>query len=504
MSLKLSRGCVALLCLAVMACGADDKQSGGRAATGGTSGAGGAGGTDSTAGTFANPGGGMTAKPPQGGDTPIEKCQNLQCQQAECKGGTKTTVSGRVFDPAGKNPLYNIVVYIPNAPLEPLPTGASCDTCESLYSGWPIATALTDSAGRFSIENVPAGTDIPFVVQVGKWRREFTLPTVTECQDNPQPDGMFTLPKNQMEGDIPNIAISTGGADTLECLLRRIGIDASEYVPGPGGTGRIHIFQGSGQMAPPIPFPIPVPTGMAPNTNPPAPASPIALWDSVTNLLMYDIVLLSCEGSETQSMNQQALFDYANMGGRVFASHFHYSWFNTGPYAAANLATWMTGSNDLGDINGMIVTTLPSGMPFPKGVALNDWLLNVGALTGGLLPIKEARHNADVSAANVPSQPWIVADAAAKAPGATQYFSFNTPTDAVMTPDGIQYCGRVVYSDLHVGAASGDNPTMPVPAECADAALSPQEAVLEFMLFDLSSCVVPDDTPPMAPPIVVE
>ena len=32
-------------------------------------------------------------------------------------------------------------------------------------------------------------------------------------------------------------------------------------------------------------------------------------------------------------MNQQALHDYASAGGRVFASHFHYSWFNSGPYS---------------------------------------------------------------------------------------------------------------------------------------------------------------------------
>jgi hypothetical protein len=38
-----------------------------------------------------------------------------------------------------------------------------------------------------------------------------------------------------------------------------------------------------------------------------------------------------------------------------------------------------------------------------------------------------------------------------------------------------------------------------VPEECADHALSPQETALEFMLFDLASCVTPPGQAP-APP----
>jgi hypothetical protein len=118
------------------------------------------------------------------------------------------------------------------------------------------------------------------------------------------------------------------------------------------------------------------------------------------------------------------------------------------------------------------------------------------------LRISEARHNADVTMAHTVSQPWIVANQSSNPPGATQYFSFNTPTDTKIGPDGKDYCGRVVFSDLHVGAGSNDEPSMPVPASCADKDLSPQEKALEFMLFDLSACVIPDDRPPVPPPIL--
>ncbi len=426
-------------------------------------------------------------------------CVNLQCQKHECPGGGSTTISGTVYDPAGKNPLYNIAVYVPNEPVLPLSTGASCDTCDSLYSGMPIAAAVTDAAGHFSMDSVPDGANIPLVVQVGKWRTQTVIPNVVQCQDNPLPDHSLRLPRNHMEGDIPNIAISTGGADTLECLLRRVGIDAAEYVPGAGGDGRIHIFQGTPRMGGGGRG-----GGQVPNTSPPAPVASASLWDTTADLMGYDIVLLSCEGEETVNMNQQALHDYASAGGRVFASHFHYAWFNTGPYGNENLATWFTGSNSMGNIFSTIVTTLPNGMPFPKGMAMETWLTNVNALTNGELPIEQARHNADVSATNLPSQAWILADQNANPPGATEYFSFNTPTDAQMTPDGPSYCGRVVFSDLHVGAASMDNPQQPVPDECTNVDLSPQEKALEFMLFDLSSCLTPDNKPPQPPTIMIK
>jgi len=40
-------------------------------------------------------------------------------------------------------------------------------------------------------------------------------------------------------------AISTGNVDALECLLRKIGIEDTEFT-NPSGTGRIHIYRSNG------------------------------------------------------------------------------------------------------------------------------------------------------------------------------------------------------------------------------------------------------------------
>jgi hypothetical protein len=475
---------------------------------------------------------GLVPLPRDAGDTCNEPT-TLQATIHACDGGQPTTISGTVYDPGAHDPLFNVVVYVPGTAVQPLSTGASCDSCSSLYTGHPIVTALTDATGRFVITNAPDGDNIPLVVQIGKWRRQFTIAKVTPCTENALPDRTLTLPKNHLEGDIPNIAVSTGGADTLECLLTRIGIDGSEYGPGANGPGRIHIFQGLSSMAGDRPDAAGVPalaaqcdagvtlgTHAVPTAGPSTPLSYKALWDSTNDIMRYDLVLFSCEGAETANMNQQVLFDYAQAGGRVFASHYHYSWFNTGPFsAAANLADWTRGAvaieplvcNSTGTIGGQIITTLPNGQPFPGGQAMHDWLTTVGAEgSDGLVPLENARHNADLGPQSLATE-WVASgpgsvygtppdDVPVSANGATLYMSFNTPIGAPAE----NQCGQVIFSDLHVSASAGDQPGTVVPGvapgECANVELAPDEKILEFMLFNLSSCVQPEGLPPAPPP----
>jgi hypothetical protein len=433
---------------------------------------------------------------PDGGGKP---CTGLECfQVTTCAGGAQTTLTGKVYDPAGKVPLYNVVVYVPNGEPAPITAGlgATCDRCSGTVSGSPIAVAVTDATGSFKLENVPADVDFPLVMQVGKWRRKVTIPKVAACQTVATTAGVTRLPKNRTEGDIPRIALATGAADPLECLLRKIGLDDTEF-GGAGSDARIHLYAGGGYGTK---------TATASFQGGAAfPAAP-AMWGSLTELKKYDIVMLSCEGDENPTTKpvtaRQALYDYANVGGRVFTSHYHHYWFSNSPVAAVKgIASWTNDFTCSGPsctyeaepspatiVNATVQTT------FPKGVAMKDWLRNTQSLTGPgeTLPIQEARHNVNAVTPNALS--WItMQNPAAGNKTAIEYTTFNTPVGASDT----EVCGRVVYSDLHVGA--GDTTGAPFPTGCTTPDLTPQQKALEIMLFDLSSCIQKDDKPPVPP-----
>jgi hypothetical protein len=439
---------------------------------------GGAGGQRGTAGKIGTIGNG-----PPG-------CRNLQCQQVTCDNGGDTTISGKVYDPAGKVPLYNAIVYIPNAPLAPITEGVTCEKCDGTASGSPVSSALTDASGNFVLRKVPVGTDIPLVIQVGKWRRQVKIATVAECTDTVLADANLTrLPRNQGEGDMPRIALATGHADALDCLLRKIGISDSEFT-NDGGQGRVHMYvggagmtgdQGSARLASGAVF---------------ADAYQTLFADS-TKLARYDVLILQCEGEQLESqktMYASNLKKYADNGGRIFAEHLHSVFFRKGPAPWPSTASWLGGGTAdlLPPVMGLIDTS------FPKGMALASWLVAVGASTAaGQISLAMAQHSVDAPPTpSVGVQRWIYTTTPTPS---IQYLTFNTPIEAI--PEN--QCGRAVFTDVHVGTGGGvSHPETPFPMGCSTSLeLSPQEKALEFMLFDLSSCVLPDMARPVPPPI---
>jgi hypothetical protein len=402
-------------------------------------------------------------------------CERLCKQQVLCPGGGTTRVTGVVLTPAkatagAVDPLYNAVVYVPNGPVEAFKPGVACDRCGAEITGQPLATALSESDGRFTLLNVPAGKDIPLVIQIGRWRRQVKIPEVLPCQTTELPVDLTRMPRNQSEGDIPQIAVATGKWDPLECLLRKIGIDDSEFTA-PTGKGRVHLYAYDGLV-----LGSPIPKGDA-------------LTGSLPALARYDLVLLPCDSLDPKPKPaMKNLADYTAMGGRIFMTDWSWSWMQDGgPFQS--VAMYREDLPELGSKFGVLVD-----QSFPKGKAMARWLNEVKAAgAAGQVTVEDFANGISwYRELNPPAQRWLYTDV----PQVSEVFSFNTPVGA---PPAEQ-CGRVVYSGFHIDARPSGTT---FPMACPPGELTPQEKVLEFMLFDVASCVQPDKDAPMVfhPPL---
>src|ERR1035437_8087838 len=165
-----------------------------------------------------------------------QTCTGLCQQQVTCSGSATTSITGTVYAPNGTDPLPNVTVYIPNAPVDPFTPGVSCPVVGAPPSGSPLVGTTTDVNGNFTLIDVPVTSNIPLVIVSGRWRRQLVIPSVTACANTAMPPTFAVMPQNQAQGDIPKIAIATGAVDQVECILRKVGINDSEFTD-PTGSG---------------------------------------------------------------------------------------------------------------------------------------------------------------------------------------------------------------------------------------------------------------------------
>lgn len=439
----------------------------------------------------------------------LPPCQGPLCgQQMACTGMPQTTISGTVTAPGHDDtatwgtpdPIYGALVYVPNgtagAPtygVTGFTPGVACDSCSSLVSGSPLVSVTTGVDGKFTLTNAPCGTNIPLVIQLGRWRRMITIPSVACCATTSLTNTQTHLPRDHVGvmgdlfSDIPLMAFSTGSVDTLHCVLRKIGVADTEFTD-PSGTGRVHFYKDNGAKI---------------DNQTPAAST---LYSSATELAKYDMTLFECVGSQVQKTlaNQQNVIDYANNGGRVFATHYSYVWLtndtgtvasNTAPKPFSQTAVWHVNQGSYDTATGYVDQTLQGDTGTQaRRIAFANWLKLVGASTTlGQIPVNVVRNDFDsVSTAaatqsGTPAQQWLYSTGTPFT--GPLHYTFDTPVAyAPNTPPTTQ-CGRVLYSDFHVSDASSAGARF--PTECTNGTMTPQEKTLEFMLFDLASCVGP-------------
>ena len=457
-------------------------------------------------------------------------CMGLCLQQVACPGGTPTTITGTVraglqegatsWVPAGTtpDPVPGVLVYIPTTPLKPFdadPTHpqVQCSQCGADVSGAPLVSTTTNFDGTFTLTNVPlsksaaAGDQIPVVIQLGRWRRQFAFTISNSCAANPIPD--LHMPSTSAEGDIPLTAISTGSYDSIECVLLKMGVAQTEFTsystwaaeaaPAGGGpkAGRVHLYTSTtanqagsdvgpgATLAPQQDETVLLGTGTTPGA-------------ANGTYRGYDQILLPCWGDAfTKNAAELAnLIDYGNNGGRFFATHYSYSWLR-GNGVLDGTAQWDPRANPNN------TNPSPGGQPFTGHVSVNvpstnpglfvRWLNRVGALDNSVpagappanptVTIQQGRHDVDKVLGS--SADWI--DGTDPAPPSTAksqmllHFTFDMPIGQA------SQCGHAIYSDFHVNGTQSGGTTF--PNECDTKALTAQERILEYLLWDLASCV---------------
>jgi hypothetical protein len=471
-----------------------------------------------------------------GSDVP---CTGLCQQQPACTGGSTTTITGTVraglqegttsWVPAGAkpDPVPGVLVYVPQTALAPFDADPSnpqvqCSQCGADVSGNPLVSTTTAFDGTFTLPNVPLSNStadadkIPVVIQLGRWRRLFKFTVSNKCASNAVGD--LNMPSTSAEGDIPLTAISTGSYDSIECVLLKMGVSQSEFTSyatwtgeAASGTapkpGRIHIYT-STQASTGF--------GIGPGARL-APQQDESVLMGAGNdagpsngtYMKYDQILLPCWGDAfTKSPAELAnLLSYGNAGGRFFATHYSYSWLH-GNGAFDGTAQWDPKANP-NDTNPP-----PSGQPFTGDVSTAvpstnpgqfvQWLNLVGALDasnpGGAPPmtptvtINAGRH--DVDKVLGASTDWI--DGTDPSPPSASksqmllHFTFDMPIGQT------SQCGHAIYSDFHVNGTTSNGSTF--PNECDQLALTAQERILEYMIWDLSSCVPGPPSPSTCTP----
>jgi hypothetical protein len=425
-----------------------------------------------------------------GGSTPGQcGCQGLCKQLATCSGGAQTTLTGTVraglsaWTGLSADPVPNVLVYVPNTGatgLQPFAAGAACRTCGADVTGNPLVSTYTDFNGTFTLTNVPAGNNIPIVVQLGRWRRVFSF-NVPSCMSTALGD--LNLPRNKSEGDIPLTAVSTGSVDPLECVILKMGVDQAEFTTD-SGSGRIHIYGGG------------------PSANGGSPGATAGNGTHNESFLMgatgtyanYDQILFPCWGAAvTKSAAELAnLISYADNGGHFFATHYSYSWL-VGNGEFDTVAHWNPDYNNPGNVNWTlnVSTAVPPSPPAAHGGTFAKWLNLLGALSNSAMPmpaqpqvkINNPRHDADYVTGQ--TLDWIDGTDPNHNNAMVEHFTFNTPVSTGL-------CGHAIFSDFHVsqiaGGGSANGKTF--PNECTKT-FTAQEKILEYMLFDLASCAGP-------------
>lgn len=415
-------------------------------------------------------------------------CIGLACFVANCAGGTETVVSGRVTAPNGRDPIREALVYVPESgAAEEFPPKVSCEVCNSPVGGRPVAITTTDVDGSFELRRVPVTRSTPIVIQKGRWRKVINL-NVGRCEQQGLTAEETRLPKDRSEGILPRMAVAIGEWDAIECVLRKIGVQDTEF-SGPGTSSSIHLYDNA------------KPGG----AGAPGGANIGSLVRDLNRMLEYNIIFLNCSDVDyAQSLLSDPaviknLAEYVRRGGRLYVTDWSYNFiqqvpefspficFNDDKPCTVTTPHGFHQATGVGRTGSQTTFYADINQRFAGGKALAQW---VGYLP---TPIRGGRVRIDDPVASYvlirqlaqdqtrhPATTWLSADLASAVRPVTVSFDY---------PPGEAACGRVLYSTYHT--REHEDHSAPFPRYCPAGSMTGQEHVLEYLIFELGSCIQP-------------
>lgn len=343
------------------------------------------------------------------------------------------SIQGTVYAPNGETPVAGARVWVPAA-------GA-------LARQGTVAETTTDALGRFTLQNLPAGT-VNVNVAKGSWATTFTA-TVMANQVTNVPAAETTMPATG-EGAL-RIAVFQGAFDHMEDVLAKLGFgEVDEWGVLVPGTETFDLYSYD-ELA--------------------------SIFADLAQMQQYDLIFLDCGADEDPLWNDLAatvanVRAYVEGGGRLYATDLTYDYVEQAFPAAIDFV----GSDGTPADEPEELSEAELGIPDIEADAtvldsnLRGWLAGRGALQG----------DSTVHITGFASG-WAVINAVG--PGTKSWIegsvTYGWPAETEVRPLTVTFeagDGLVLYTSYHT--AEGYEGTTPTE-------LLPQEQVLAYLAFEL-------------------
>ena len=408
------------------------------------------------------------------GYTPIgDAYVNPGVPRPKCADNTKVTITGKVTAPNQTDPVPGAAVYIPSNVPEDFPLEVRCEVCktpgQTTNRWWTTTSAFN---GSFTLTDVCPGS-YWLVMQNGRFRRavKITVPTGGNMQIKA---GESRLPRKNKEFTIhdavPRIAVATGDYDKMECVLLKMGLDSSAY----------DLYEGAKLLK-----------------NKQLNKTFADLVKTYSALKAYNIIFINCtdntfESQLKNSLVQQNLKKYIEAGGRLYVTDWSYDWLEQMPDLAPyiDFEPGLSDSTPEAQNKGALGKGDIKVLADIKDPALAKWL---GQFSGAI-------QNGKSQISHFLTQ-WVIMHKVSKdvktwVNGVIQSISGSINGSRPLTVTfNYKNCGKVLFSSYHTEGRDEELKAYPAPAKpfpnyCAGK-ISPQDRILEYLIFDIANCVTP-------------